>query len=144
MASHPTSPGGASYTLPTLAELSGIDYRTLFNWQKRGLIEPTRQPTNGSGSIGLYDYADAIQVLVLAELRLSGVEVRILETVAADVRRISRQNPACEDRLVVTNEAAWLSSDGELSQRLPADRTSVVVPLAGVFAALSFSPVAAA
>ena len=50
------------YTLPELAEISAIDYRTLHNWQKRGMLRASHTEANGSGTVNLFIATDAIQV----------------------------------------------------------------------------------
>jgi DNA-binding transcriptional MerR regulator len=138
-----TSPGGPTYTLPELAEISAIDYRTLHNWQKRGMLHASRQVANGSGTVSIYDEGDALQILILAELRRSGVEVRVLEAIAERVWEISRERIDEGIRLVVSDGHVTLSSESDLSERLSEDRPSHVLPIRRVLHALTSLPHAA-
>jgi DNA-binding transcriptional MerR regulator len=99
-----------TYTLPQLAEISGIDYRTLHNWQKRGLLSPSHQLANGSGTTSLFVLEDALQILVLAELRQAGVEMRVLEAIADDLRGLVGQL-GDERVLVVIGEKVQVLDD---------------------------------
>lgn len=133
------SPRTRSYTLPELAELSGIDYRTLHNWQKRGTLRASARAASGSGSVNLFDEVDARQVMILAELRRSGVEMRILETVAESIWNLAREIDE-EQLLVISEGVASTTSDSELGAHLPADRASVIVRVGQACSALAPVP----
>jgi len=49
------SPRQATFTLPELAELTGIDSRTLHNWMRRDVLAPSYQHASGSGTKNLFD-----------------------------------------------------------------------------------------
>jgi len=76
----------ATFTLPELAELSGIDSRTLHNWMRRDVLAPSRQRASGSGTRNLFDRHDALFLVIVAELRNGGAEMPALERVAAELR----------------------------------------------------------
>jgi DNA-binding transcriptional MerR regulator len=59
-------------TLPQIARLIGVEYRTLHSWLKRGLLSPSVQRSTGSGIPNLFDTRDAVQAKVVADLRASG------------------------------------------------------------------------
>jgi len=103
------------FTLPELADLSGVDYRTLHNWQKRGMLRPSRREATGSGSTSLFDAADALQVLILAELRLGGIEVSLLQRIAPRVHELAAS---------VNGKELLLISDGRVDLRDAADLDS--------------------
>jgi len=103
------------FTLPELADLSGVDYRTLHNWQKRGMLRPSSREATGSGSTSLFDAADALQVLILAELRLGGIEVSVLQKIAPRVHELAAS---------VNGKELLLISDGRVDLRDAADLDS--------------------
>lgn len=74
-------------TLPQLASLTGVEYRTLHNWVNRGLITASQEQARGSGTQKIFTRDDALTAYVFADLRRSGVELRKLEEVAAELRR---------------------------------------------------------
>jgi DNA-binding transcriptional MerR regulator len=123
------------YTLPELAKLSAIDYRTLHNWQKRGMLRASHRAVNGSGSANLFDETDALQLLILAELRKSGVEVRALELVAERVRELIGAING-EELLVISEDRVALKTAEELHQSVRGERPSVVLSVAGPLRAL--------
>ena len=116
------------FTLPELAEMSGIDYRTLHNWQKRGMVRPSHHEANGSGAVSLFNESDALQVLILAELRHTGVEVRVLERIAQRVLELAASTGE-EDLLLIAEEAFLLHDATELDERLSREGPNVVLSL---------------
>jgi DNA-binding transcriptional MerR regulator len=66
-----TSPG--LLTLPQVARLVGVEYRTLHSWLKRGLVRPSVQCSTGPGVPNLFSTRDAVRAKVVADLRESGV-----------------------------------------------------------------------
>ena len=120
--SHPQS-----FTLPQIAELAAIDYRTLHNWQKRGLLRASRYAANGSGSVNRLSLTDALQALILSELRRSGVEVRILESIADRVWELAVEIDEDRQLLVISHGSVTLSSNSELGAQISGDRPSVVL-----------------
>lgn len=76
----------ASFTLPQLAELTGVDSRTLHNWMRRDILSPSRQRATGSGTRNLFDRRDALFLVMLAELRHGGADMSALERVAPELR----------------------------------------------------------
>jgi len=74
-------------TLPQLASLTGVEYRTLHNWVNRGLITASQEQARGSGTQKIFTREDALTAYVFADLRRSGVELRKLEEVATELRR---------------------------------------------------------
>src|SRR5688572_1093173 len=65
-------------TLPQLAELAGVEYRTLHTWLKRGLLAPSVQPSSGTGTPNLFGNEDAVRARVLADLRRAGISLEVL------------------------------------------------------------------
>lgn len=114
------------FTLPELAEMSGIDYRTLHNWQKRGMLSPSCHEAQGSGKTSLFNEIDAVQVLVLAELRRAGVEVRALERVAQRLRELVATRGEA-DFLLIAEDAVLLRDLSELDAQLSGDGPNVVL-----------------
>ncbi len=121
-------PGERLFTLPQLAEMSSVDYRTLHNWQKRGMLRPSHREASGSGTASLFDEADALQVLILADLRQGGVEVRVLERVASKIRELAETSRE-QDLLLIAEETIFFGDIGELDQRLSHEGPNVVLSI---------------
>lgn len=74
-------------TLPQIAELAGVGYRTLKVWEERGLIEPSVRRSRGSGRPNIYTEHDAEVAVGLAALRARGLDMPALELVASAWRK---------------------------------------------------------
>jgi DNA-binding transcriptional MerR regulator len=99
-----------TFTLPQLASLVGIEYRTLHTWVCRGLLTASCQRAKGSGTRNLFDGADALEAYVLADLRRAGVELSKLEAVAEQLRD-SRQDRGRQNVLLVSGRVSVSSRD---------------------------------
>ena len=80
-------------TLPELAEIAEVEYRTLHTWVKRGLVQPSVRRSGGTGTANLFDQADAVAARVLADLRRAGLSMEAIERAGAALR----QNHDCLD-----------------------------------------------
>ena len=66
-------------TLPQIARVVGVEYRTLHSWIARGLLEPSLQKSRGTGSPNLFSRSDAVKAKIIAELRHAGLSFELLE-----------------------------------------------------------------
>jgi DNA-binding transcriptional MerR regulator len=71
------------YTLPEVAGLCGVEYRTLHSWMARGLLRVTRE-ADGSGKPAMFSHDDLRFAEVLTRLRTFGLSMGGLEKVARD------------------------------------------------------------
>lgn len=69
-------------TLPELAEVVGVEYRTLHTWVRRGLLHPSLRSSSGTGSPNLFGFADAVAAQILADMRRGGLGIEQLEQAA--------------------------------------------------------------
>lgn len=76
-------------TLPQLAEIADVEYRTLHTWVKRGLVQPSVRRSGGTGTANLFSGADAVAARVLADLRRAGLSMETLER-ASEALRMNR------------------------------------------------------
>ncbi len=123
-----STPRARLFTLPELAEMSSIDYRTLHNWQKRGMLHPSHREANGSGTSSLFDATDALQVLILAELRLGGVEIKLLERIAPRVRELAASVNG-KELLLISDDGVDLRDAKELDDSLSRERPNLVLSI---------------
>jgi DNA-binding transcriptional MerR regulator len=74
-------------TLPRVAELIGVEYRTLHTWLKRGLLRPSVQESRGTGFPNLFTIDDLVHAKVIGDLRQSGLPFERLEEAADQLGR---------------------------------------------------------
>lgn len=109
-------PRQATFTLPELAELTGIDSRTLHNWMRRDVLAPSRQRASGSGTKNLFDRHDALFLVIVAELRHGGAEMPALERVAPELRDFASSSTG-DELLMINGDVRRV----ELTEQLVAD-----------------------
>ncbi len=64
------------YRGPTACNIVGITYRQLDYWARTGLVEPTVQRAEGSGSQRLYSFDDIVRLRVVKRLLDTGVSLQ--------------------------------------------------------------------
>lgn len=64
------------YRGPTACSIVGITYRQLDYWARTGLVEPTVQRAEGSGSQRLYSFEDIVRLRVVKRLLDTGVSLQ--------------------------------------------------------------------
>jgi len=70
----------AGYRAPQVCNVVGITYRQLDYWARTGLITPSVQAAQGSGSQRLYDFSDIIQLKVVKRLLDAGMSLKKIRT----------------------------------------------------------------
>src|SRR3954451_19818375 len=125
-----------TFTLPELASLIDVEYRTLHTWVARGLLAASREQAQGSGTRNVFDCSDALEAYVLAELRRVGLEVSKLEQVAAELRDSRSHRTGVGDVLVI-NGSVELSRYDDLAEVVSRTSPTVVYDLAHASAGLS-------
>lgn len=105
-------------TLPQVAEIVGVEYRTLHSWLKRGLLRPSGQRSEKTGVPNLFYAEDAVHAKVIADLRSYGLPFERLEEAA---QRLSENPAAVRDgaAVLVNGSVSIVSHDqaGEIIQR---------------------------
>ena len=99
-----------AFTLPQLAEIAEVEYRTLHTWVKRGLLAPGVRESAGTGTPNLFGREDAVAARVLADLRRAGLSMGALELAGEALRahREVTQRPA----ILLVNGTVEVYPDG--------------------------------
>lgn len=124
-----------TFTLPELASLIGVEYRTLHTWLRRGLLVGSRKQAQGSGTRNIFDRRDALEVYVLADLRRAGLPLTTLEEVAAELRRSRDTRPENAEVLTI-NGAVQLARYDEVVGAVSRASPTLVYALAHAYAGL--------
>ena len=64
------------YRGPQTCKIVGITYRQLDYWTRTGLVEPSLQPAQGSGTQRLYSFNDLLQLKVIKNLTDAGASLQ--------------------------------------------------------------------
>lgn len=82
------------YRAPQVCNLVGITYRQLDYWARTGLIKPSLQAAQGSGTQRRYSFTDIVQLKVVKRLLDAGMslkKIRSAMSILAD--QLSSNNP---------------------------------------------------
>lgn len=66
----------AGYRGPQTCSIVGITYRQLDYWTRTGLVTPSLQPAQGSGTQRLYSFADLLQLKLIKSLIEAGASLQ--------------------------------------------------------------------
>lgn len=117
-----------TFTLPELAQLVDVEYRTLHTWVGRGLLAASREQAQGSGTRNVFDCSDALEAYVLADLRRAGVELCKLEQVSAELRQ-SRDRRTGSGNVLLINGSVSLSRHEDLAEAVSRTSPTLVYDL---------------
>jgi DNA-binding transcriptional MerR regulator len=96
-------------TLPELAELLGIEYRTLHTWVRRGVLSASVQASSGTGKPNIFAFTDLVQAQIIADLRHAGVTFELLARTAAALQ--AQPNALSDPALVLVNGTVEVIAD---------------------------------
>ncbi len=128
----------SGFSGPTVCRLTGVTYRQLDYWARTGLVTPSIQPAQGSGSKRTYSYGDLLEVKVIKSLLNSGVSLSRARQAVECLRGALGQDLASSS-LVLSDSGSVLAHDaGDLVDLLRGGQGVFnIVPLASVVAELS-------
>lgn len=97
------------WTLPQVADVAEVEYRTLHTWLKRGLLTASVRHSIGTGTPNLFSDEDAVAARVLADLRRAGLSMEVLGRASEALRQAPEA--LSEPRIVVVNGAVDVVED---------------------------------
>lgn len=87
------SPIEEGYRAPQVCKLVGISYRQLDYWARTGLIRPSIQTAQGSGTQRRYAFTDIVQLKVVKRLLDAGMSLKRIRS-AMDILRDQLESEA--------------------------------------------------
>jgi DNA-binding transcriptional MerR regulator len=94
------------------ASAAGITYRQLDYWARTGLIEPTVQSAQGSGSQRLYGFRDILVLKLVKRLLDTGISLQQIR-VAVDQLRASGISDLAETTLMSDGASVYLCTSND-------------------------------
>jgi DNA-binding transcriptional MerR regulator len=122
-------------TLPQVAEVAEVEYRTLHNWVKRGLLEPSFHASTGAGSPNLFSFQDALKARILGHLRSAGIDLEMLERTAHGLREVSELEG--EDMLLLNGKLSVLKGGADIDAEIKEKQPSLIYRVSWATEALS-------
>jgi DNA-binding transcriptional MerR regulator len=111
-------------TLPQVAEVAEVEYRTLHNWVKRGLLEPSFHASTGAGSPNLFSFQDALKARILGHLRSAGIDLEMLERTAHGLKKIPELKS--ENTLLLNGSLSVLGGDADIDAEIKEKQPSLI------------------
>jgi DNA-binding transcriptional MerR regulator len=101
------------FTTQKVAELTGVNRKTLHYWDRSGFLSPSLAQAHGTGSRRLYSFQDVVAVRVGHQLRSQGISLQGLRRV---VRFLQNQKgadcPLAERYLVTDGRDVYVTKGG--------------------------------
>lgn len=140
----PPTPVEAGYGRADVLRITGVSYRQLDHWTRRGIVVPSVRPASGSGSRRLYSFRDLVAIRMLKRLTDAGVSLHNLGRAVQTLRRLGEDDLA-SSVLVTDGETVYCCrSDDEVIDLVRGGQAVIVIAVSGTVKELRTSlPVAA-
>lgn len=127
-------PSEERLTLPQVAEVAEVEYRTLHTWVKRGLLKPSFQVSTGAGRPNLFSLQDALRARILGDLRSAGIDLDLVERTASELNERSPLDP--DDTLLVNGRLSVLKKGADINAAIDEAKPSLIYRVAWAVNAL--------
>ncbi len=118
----PETGGGPGYRAPHVCKLVGITYRQLDYWARTGLIEPSLQRAEGSGTQRLYSFTDLLQLRVIERLLGAGISLSKIRKAVEWLREMMQtDHPLMDITLVSDGTSIWGRDQADEASQLLMD-----------------------
>ena len=98
------------YRGPTVCKIVGVTYRQLDYWARTGLVEPSIQKAEGSGTQRLYSFDDVVRVRLVKRLLDTGVSLQKVRLAIDELRAQGRT--VADTTLVSDGNSVYAMDDG--------------------------------
>lgn len=97
------------YRGPTVCKIVGITYRQLDYWARTGLVAPSVQRAEGSGTQRLYGFDDVVQLRVVKRLTDTGVSLQRVRVALEELQQRGRN--LADVTLVADGQSVFMVDD---------------------------------
>jgi DNA-binding transcriptional MerR regulator len=98
---------------PTVCRLVGISYRQLDYWARTGLVTPSVQAADGSGTHRLYGFTDLVELRIIKSLLDAQVSLQRIREAIRYLRREATVQPLTDAMLMSDGEHIYACHSGE-------------------------------
>jgi DNA-binding transcriptional MerR regulator len=91
------------FRTPQVAQLTGVNAKTLHYWDVSGFISPSIAPSRGTGTRRVYSFQDLVALRVARELRAAGISLQGLREVVSFLRRSKDVRHPMAEAFLVTD-----------------------------------------
>ena len=139
----PAMPVEAGYGRADVLRITGVSYRQLDHWTRRGIVVPSVRPASGSGSRRLYSFRDLVAIRMLKRLTDAGVSLHNLGRAVQTLRRLGEDDLASSVLVTDGHTVYHCRSDDEVIDLVRDGQAVIVIAVSGTVKELRTSlPVA--
>jgi DNA-binding transcriptional MerR regulator len=114
-------------------KIVGISYRQLDHWARKGLVQPSVAPAEGSGSRRRYSYNDLVEFKIAKKMRDQGIDLRSIARAFDYLRNQLGGEVASANIVISGSDVLWADDDRVLSLLRQGQAAMLtVLPVAGV------------
>jgi len=107
------------YRVPEVTKIVGISYRQLDYWARTGLVRPSIQDAQGSGTQRLYSFQDLATLKIIKKLLDTGVSLQQVRKAIGTLREL-KEPPVGTTLVSDGTRIYWVNSPGEVVDLLAA------------------------
>lgn len=102
------------YRAPQVCRLVGITYRQLDYWARTGLLKPSLQEAQGSGSQRLYSFGDIVQLKVVKRLLDAGMSLKRIRSAVRILRgELDSERPLADVTLLSDGQTIYAAHSAD-------------------------------
>lgn len=130
---HRSGGQGKGYRGPQVCSLVGITYRQLDYWARTGLLRPSINDANGSGTQRRYSYGDVIELKVIKRLLDAGLKLPQARQAVECLRSDLGADLSSAQLVLVGSRSVLAHSNGEVVDLLAGGQGVFnILPLSGL------------
>lgn len=130
---HRSGGQGKGYRGPQVCSLVGITYRQLDYWARTGLLRPSINDANGSGTQRRYSYGDVIELKVIKRLLDAGLRLPQARQAVECLRSDLGADLSSAQLVLVGSRSVLAHSNGEVVDLLAGGQGVFnILPLSGL------------
>ena len=121
------------FTSKQAEKIVGISYRQIDHWARKGLVQPSLAPAQGSGSRRRYSYSDLVEFKIAKKMRDQGIDLRSIARAFDYLRNRLGGEVASANIVISGSDVLWADDDQVLSLLRQGQAAMLtVLPVAGV------------
>ena len=121
------------FTSKQAEKIVGISYRQIDHWARKGLVQPSLAPAQGSGSRRRYSYNDLVEFKIAKKMRDQGIDLKSIARAFDYLRNQLGGEVASANIVISGSDVLWADDDRVLSLLRQGQAAMLtVLPVAGV------------
>jgi DNA-binding transcriptional MerR regulator len=115
------------FTPQQAASLANVPYATIDSWNRKGIVCPSVQQSQGRGKLRYYAMSDLVALRVLKDLRDAGLSLQALRKMLSELKALGYENPLRDQYLIAEGGTVKLQDAAGLMDCLRSPGQRVIV-----------------